>query len=175
MDGSFSHRARRLGALSLFGIGVVFASAAYQMISLENPNAPIALARQDPLYAAQTTTTTPPSRMVVEGGSPDVEVLGSTEELSTPSGLGLGEWAFFQRDQFTRFIFTETSTGTVLTVVLPSGDSTEHSLVEDDTADGGRLFTYAGETSDETFFIGDDGNLSLGTADGVWVTLGATS
>lgn len=169
MNGPLPDWTRRLGAMSLVGISVVFAATAFQVITLEDPNAPTVVA-SDPIFPAVNTTTAAPTKELKEVSGIDVQVLGTTATRVAVDGVVLGDWALQRNGQTTRFILSETTRGTVVTIVLQSGSSTEYPLSEL-TSDDGRLFTFARDRTGETFGLGNDGSLSLGDEDGVWATI----
>lgn len=175
----------RLGAVSIFGLCVVLVSAASQMISIEDPNAPVALVYEDPIYAAESTqdelakSVRGPTDPTIDP-EVDVEVFGVTldqNELAVITdvpvdGVIIGDWLLDEETTPGRYVLSETSRGTVLTVVNAEGISTTSPLAEQPFT-GGRYFLLTGDATGEYLILADDGSLSFGDAGGVWATVPA--
>lgn len=167
-----------LGALSLFGICVLLVAAASQMISVEDPNAPVALVYDDPIVSSPT-----PSVGKVVGG-PDaqvaVEVFGVSVtsddagrlESSTAGGVTLGRWESDRRTSAGDYLLVQTADGVWLVFNDATGSGERFPLRELPYSNG-RFFAFTGDAQGDYLVLGDDGRLSLGDLGGVYATLDA--
>lgn len=169
----------RIGAVSIFGVCILLVSAATQVISTDDPNAPVTLVYVDPIAPIVTSATAPDEvgKTLAEAEPPESKVLGVTvaREVGAPSrdprveGVILGDWPFADDGRRGRYVLSETIDGTRLTVANDGGASVTTPLAER-AFGGGRLFTFGGNTSGDYVILGEDGTLSFGNVGGIWAT-----
>lgn len=167
---------RGFGAMSLFGLLIVVASVFGQMISVTDPNAPIALVYEEPIYPAVTEAPVDPARQLggPDANAPAVEVLGAIEAREDEilshndlvDGVVLGEWTIEEDTIAGRYLLSQTTQGLVLIRVESDGVVTEQLLIEEPYP-AGRMF-YFSYTDGDHVILGDDGSLSFGDTNGVW-------
>lgn len=178
-----------LGALSLFGICILLAVVASNMISNQDPNAPVALVYVEPIPTTPATgkqlrgpiELDHTSRAVDESLEIEVDVLGSSVSRQTPmrgdqiwAGDGdlLGDWVVTEEDLVGRYLIVQDRHQVQLITVTYGGETTEQPLVEIPTASG-RRFRYPND--DRSYLtIRDDASLSFGNATGIELTVKPT-
>lgn len=165
------------------------------MISVNDPNAPVALVYVDPAAPAEPALARQLSDALdledvpepIDASAPDVDVLGLTmmqqhvsegdRLLSVDVPLDgddlLGDWLVDDLPIIRRYVIVEAGERSRLIVVTPDGDIAQEALIEMPVASG-RRFGYATKANDDDYLlIADDGSLHVGDGDGVRATVDA--